>query len=257
MNFASLHAQPAPLLIANVWDVASAKAAQRAGYAAMGTSSAALADMYGYADGDGLSFQEVRHLVQRLRACCTLPLTVDMEYGYGNGAEQVMGNLVELAELGVAGVNLEDSLVEHGQRRLRDAAEFAELLHACRQHLDKKRLPLFINVRTDTFLSSIRNARDSTIARGLLYAEQGADGLFVPCITEPADIAAVVAAVALPLNVMCMPALPSFDRLTALGVKRISMGNALHQQSLGSSERLFSAILKNQSFEAVFAHADV
>lgn len=78
MNFALLHQQDGPLLLANVWDVTSARAAQAAGYQAIGTSSAAIAAMYGYADGDGISFAELRHLVVRLRACCSLPLTVDM-----------------------------------------------------------------------------------------------------------------------------------------------------------------------------------
>jgi 2-methylisocitrate lyase-like PEP mutase family enzyme len=231
MNFHSLHAQPTPLLLANVWDVASAKAAQVAGYTAIGTSSAAIADMYGYEDGKGLSFPEVRHLVKRLLACCTLPLTVDMEYGYGDSTAQILGNLQELAELGVAGVNLEDSLIQQGTRILRDPAEFASLLHACRHHLDRNQLPLFINVRTDTFLLDLEDARRETISRGSLYAHNGADGLFVPCITEPADIVAVIEALPLPLNVMCMPTLPDFDTLTRLGVKRISMGNAVHQLS--------------------------
>lgn len=256
MNFAALHAQPAPLLLANVWDVASARAAQHAGYTAIGTSSAAIADMYGYADGEGLSFAELRHLVQRLRACCPLPLTVDMEHGYASSTQDIVANVLALAELGVAGINLEDSLVQRGTRTLRDAAEFAQVVQACRQQLDSVHQPLFINVRTDTFLLGLDDARAQTLARGALYAEHGADGLFVPCITDPADIAAVADAVPLPLNVMCMPALPDFSTLAALGVKRISMGNALHQHQQASSQRLFSSILNNSSFDAVFAHAD-
>lgn len=256
MNFATLHTQPTPLLLANVWDVASAKAAQHAGYAAMGTSSAAIADMYGYADGEGLTFTELAHLVKRIQACCTLPLTVDMEYGYASSTQEIAANVLALAELGVAGINLEDSRVQHGERTLRDAAEFALLLRACRQHLDQKQRSLFINVRTDTFLLGLDDAREETLARGTLYAEHGADGLFVPCITAPSDITAVVDGVPLPLNVMCMPALPDFNTLTALGVKRISMGNFIHQYCQASSQGLFSSILNNQSFEAVFAHAD-
>ncbi len=256
MNFSDLHTQPTPLLIANVWDVSSARAAQRAGFTAIGTSSAAIADMYGYEDGEGLSFAELRHLVQRLRACCPLPLTVDMEYGYGSTAEEITDNVLTMAEHGVVGINLEDSLVQHGRRALRDANEFALLLHACRQQLDHNHLPLFINARTDTFLLGLENAREETLARGMLYAAHGADGLFVPCITQPDDIYAVVDAVPLPLNVMCMPALHDFSTLTSLGVKRISMGNFIHQQCQASSQRLFSSILANQSFKAVFAHAD-
>ena len=258
MNFTDMHAQSTPLLIANVWDVTSAKAAQHAGFTAMGTSSAAIADMYGYADGDGegLSFQELHYLVKRLRACCSLPLTVDMEYGYAKSTEEIVGNVLALAELGVVGINLEDSLGQHVQRTLRDATEFARLLRDCRQQLDQNNCPLFINARTDTFLLGLENAREETLARGMLYATHGADGLFVPCITQQGDISAVVDTVPLPLNVMCMPALPDFSTLTSLGVKRISMGNFIHQHCQASSQRLFSSILASQSSKAVFAHAD-
>ncbi|MGK9172365.1 isocitrate lyase/phosphoenolpyruvate mutase family protein [Yokenella regensburgei] len=255
MNFTELHARSTPLLIANVWDVASAKAAQYAGFNAVGTSSAALADIYGYPDGEGLSFSELHHLVQRLLACCTLPLTVDMEYGYGANSEEIVKNVLTLAEAGVAGINLEDSLVRQGERTLQDATEFALLLRACRQQLARRGLPLFINVRTDTFLLGLENACEKTLARGMLYAEHGADGLFVPGLTEPEAISAIVQAVPLPLNVMCMPALADFTTLKALGVKRISMGNVIHQHAQASSHRLFSSILNDQSFEAVFAHA--
>lgn len=116
MNFALLHRQNGPLLIANVWDVSSARAAQAAGYQAMG---AVIAAMYGYDDGDGITFAELHHLLVRLRACCPLPLTVDMEYGYGESPEQIIENLLTLAELGVAGVNLEDNRVQQGKRMLR------------------------------------------------------------------------------------------------------------------------------------------
>lgn len=119
MNFALLHRQDGPLLIANVWDVSSARTAQAAGYQAMGTSSAAIAAMYGYDDGDGITLAELHRLLVRLRACCPLPLTVDMEYGYGESPEQIIDNLLTLAELGVAGVNLEDSRVQQGKRMLR------------------------------------------------------------------------------------------------------------------------------------------
>lgn len=116
MNFALLHQQDGPLLIANVWDVSSARTAQAAGYQAMG---AVIAAMHGYDDGDGITFAELLHLLVRLRACCPLPLTVDMEYGYGESHGQIIENLLTLAELGIAGVNLEDSRVQQGKRMLR------------------------------------------------------------------------------------------------------------------------------------------
>lgn len=255
MNFSQLHQQAAPLLLANVWDAASARAAQAAGYAAIGTSSAAIADSLGYPDGEGVSFAELKALVVRLRAVSDLPLTVDVEAGYGETAEKVAANLRELAALGVAGVNLEDSVVRNGQRTLLDAEIFAHRLRDIRTGLEMAGVTLFLNVRTDSFLLGIAEARSETLDRGRRYAASGADGLFVPCVTDEADIAAIVAGVSLPLNVMCMPNLPSFERLAGLGVKRISMGNFLHQRIQHTLKQLFAAVRGGQSFQPIFDHA--
>lgn len=255
MNFALLHQQDEPLLIANIWDVSSARAAQAAGYKAIGTSSAAIAAMYGYQDGDGITFAELRHLIVRLQACCSIPLTVDMEYGYGDSQQQIIENLLVLAELGVAGINLEDSRVQQGKRVLQDSAEFASLLNAIRQRFADTQHSLFINARTDTFLLGEDKALAETLVRGRLYAKSGADGLFVPCVTRPSDISTIAAAVPLPLNVMCMPALPTFAVLNSLGVKRISMGDFPHQALQNNVNKLFADMVKAHSFDAVFAHA--
>lgn len=112
----------------------------------MGTSSAVIAAMYGYDDGDGITFAVLHHLLVRLRACCPLPLTVDMEYGYGESHGQIIDNLLALAELGVAGIDLEDSRVQQGKRVLQDSAEFTSLLNAIRQRLADEQHHLFIIV---------------------------------------------------------------------------------------------------------------
>jgi 2-methylisocitrate lyase-like PEP mutase family enzyme len=255
MDFAALHRQAAPLLIANAWDAASAHAAEQAGYAAIGTSSAAIAAMLGYADGEGLSFAELRQIVARLRAASRLPLSVDVEAGYADSAAQVVAHLQELAALGVVGVNLEDSVVREGKRSLVDAAAFAAKLQAVRGGLTQAGVSLFLNVRSDPFLLGLPDARTETLARGRLYAAHGADGFFVPCVTAEDDIAAIVEAVHLPLNVMCMPQLPTFDTLARLGVKRISMGNFLHAALQKQLQRLLQDVRAQQSFQPVFADA--
>ncbi|MBZ5789756.1 isocitrate lyase/phosphoenolpyruvate mutase family protein [Burkholderia contaminans] len=255
MKFAQLHQQSEPLLLANVWDAASARVAEAAGYAALGTSSAAIADLLGYADGEGVSFPELKALVVRLRSVSDLPLTVDVEAGYGATPEAVVANLRDLAALGVAGVNLEDSVVRDGRRTLVDADTFARRLHDINTGLLASGVELFLNVRIDTFLLGVAHAREETLARGQRYEENGANGLFVPCVTDEADIAAIVSGISLPLNVMCMPNLPSFERLAALGVKRVSMGNFLHQRALQALQQLFIDVRASQSFKPVFDHA--
>ncbi|WP_374338086.1 isocitrate lyase/phosphoenolpyruvate mutase family protein [Leeia sp.] len=255
MTFAELHQQSSPLLLANVWDAASARAAEAAGYAALGTSSAAIADMLGYADGEGLSFAELLAVVTRIRAVSSLPLSVDMEAGYGETAESVVQNLLALAAQGVVGINLEDSLVVNGQRSMLEADVFGQRLQAIRQGLQAAGVNLFINVRTEAYLLGLPDALEQTLARGQRYGECGANGLFVPGIIQAEAIRELAARIALPLNVMCMPGLPTFPQLAALGVKRISMGNFLHGRVQQTLQQLFATVRSEQSFHCVFEHA--
>ncbi|SFT79581.1 2-Methylisocitrate lyase, PEP mutase family [Kosakonia arachidis] len=249
MDFTTLHHQSTPLLLGNVWDAASSRAAQQAGYQALGTSSAAIAAMLGYDDGEQMTFAELLFVVKRIRAACDLPLSVDMEAGYGETAQQITENLQQLAQLGVVGVNLEDSRVVKGERQLLDARLFAERLRAIRANVPDA---LFLNIRTDTFLLKVENALAETLYRGQLYAEQGAKGLFVPCVVSSADIAAIARHVPLPLNVMCMPELAAFADLAQLGVRRISMGNVIHAALQTRLNHLLLAVQTQQSFGGVF-----
>ncbi|MFJ5481611.1 isocitrate lyase/PEP mutase family protein [Pectobacterium actinidiae] len=252
MNFTELHNQNNPLLIANVWDAGSAIAAQEAGYQALGTSSAAIAAMLGYEDGEALSFDELLYIVTRIMSVTHLPLSVDVEAGFGRTASEITDNLKRLVQLGVVGVNLEDSSVVKGVRQLDDAMVFASLLKEIRNTLDMESDQLFLNIRTDAFLLGHHQALQETLLRGRLYQESGADGLFVPCLTSEHDIETLSREMTVPLNVMCMPELPSFNRLEKLGVRRISMGNAVHSAIQSNLKNLMLIIPSQQSFAGVF-----
>lgn len=252
MNFSQLHHQPQPLLIANVWDVPSALAAENAGYQAMGTSSAAIAAMLGYTDGEGLPFAELRYLVSRIRACTSLPLSVDMEAGYADSVDGIVENLLQLRALGVVGVNLEDSRVLDGVRRLIDTDCFAHQLREIHKALNASGCPLFLNVRTDAFLLGEPDALQVTLSRITRYAANGADGLFVPCVHRSQDIATLVQQTTLPLNVMAVPDLADFATLAELGVRRISMGNAVHSAIQTRLNDLLLTLRHQPSFAGVF-----
>ncbi|WP_409160288.1 isocitrate lyase/phosphoenolpyruvate mutase family protein [Pectobacterium sp. B2J-2] len=252
MDFTGLHNQNKPLLIANVWDAGSAIAAQRAGYQALGTSSAAIATMLGYEDGEAMSFDELLYIVTRIKSVSNLPLSVDVEAGFGSTANEITTNLKRLALIGVVGVNLEDSRVINGVRQLDDAIVFTRTLKEIRHALTIENYQLFFNIRTDTFLLSHEQALQETLLRGRLYKEAGADGLFVPCLASEHDIKTISQGIDLPLNVMCIPDLPTFDRLTKLGVNRISMGNVVHSAIQSKFEDLMLIIQSQQSFAGVF-----
>lgn len=254
MNFHQLHHQSDLLLLCNVWDAASARAAEKSGFQAIGTSSAAIATQLGYDDGEQMRFGELLTIVARIAQSTALPLSVDMEAGYSRQADEVVEHITALVDLGVVGVNIEDSVVA-GQRQLVDAESFADFVATVQSRLQAENRPVFLNVRTDCFLLGTANAQSETLRRVRLYCDAGADGIFVPCIERESDIQRVVEASTVPVNVMCMPNLPAFSVLKTLGVRRISMGNFVFDAMLKQLEQRFEAIITQQSFAAVFDHA--
>ncbi|MCJ8299839.1 MAG: isocitrate lyase/phosphoenolpyruvate mutase family protein, partial [Pseudomonadales bacterium] len=182
-QFNVLHQQATPLMICNVWDVASSLTAEKLGFIAIGTSSAAIASMLGYEDGEEIAFEELLFIVKRILSCSKLPLTVDIEAGYSQDPLLTAAYIKTLAEVGVVGINIEDSRVTD-TRKLIDANSFAGYLSAIKGQLVKDKIDIFMNVRTDTFLLGKENALAETQKRARLYEMAGADGLFVPCITQ-------------------------------------------------------------------------
>lgn len=253
INFKKLHKQATPLLIGNVWDVPSAKVAEVAGFQAIGTSSAAIAKQFGYEDGEELSFSELFYVVKRIKANTDLPLSVDVESGYSRDPLQIAHHIEQLADLGVVGVNIEDSIIDE-KRILLSAEAFAQTIAQIKKTLTKKGIAIFLNARTDTFLLDVPDKVAVTQQRIQLYEQAGADGIFVPCITEIADIQAVVKSTTLPINVMCMPDLPDFQTLQKLGVQRVSMGNFAFEQQVSFLERVMGKIKKEASFAPVFSN---
>jgi 2-methylisocitrate lyase-like PEP mutase family enzyme len=175
-----------------------------------------------------------------------------MEGGYGNTAAEVVSNIKKLAGIGVAGINIEDSAVKENLRSIIPGSEFAQKLSAICTQLKKEQVDVFINVRCDAFLLDLAEARQEALARIASYEKAGADGIFLPCITDPEDIGAAVNATKLPLNVMCMPNLPDFDTLQSLGVKRISMGNFVNGAVYKHLEEISGTIARQKNFSAVF-----
>ncbi len=252
MTFRSLHQSSEPLLLCNVWDVASAKIAAQLGYRAIGTSSAAIATSAGKADGEQLAFDQLCDLAAKISTATNLPLTVDIEAGYSRDSGAIADNIAQLATCGAVGINLEDSLVTNGERQLRDRHEFARQLQLVSAQLKDRGIDIFVNVRTDTYLLGIAQTLEETLERIRLYQAAGADGIFVPCLKHPSDIRAVVNASELPLNLMCVPGLPDMSRLAAMGVRRISMGNFVHEAMLGSLTTLLTTIKQERSFSTLF-----
>ncbi|GHJ47101.1 hypothetical protein Cs7R123_44430 [Catellatospora sp. TT07R-123] len=220
-DFAALHRAGDPLVLPNVWDVASARSLADAGFPALGTTSLGVAAASGLPDGLGATAAETLRLI---RALATLPvcLTADIETGSVEAAAAV-------AASGAVGVNMEDAMGP--------AAAHAALISAVKQQVPG----LFVNARTDTHWQRPGDLRE-TLHRVRRYADAGADGVFVPGLSEPADIAAVVAAVDLPVNILFLPGRHTVAELADLGVRRISTGSLLFRAALAAAVRTAEAV---------------
>ena len=252
MEFKKLHSQDKPLLIGNVWDVPSTKTAESLNFQAIGTSSSAIASILGYNDGEEMEFSELEYFVKRITLNTNLPLSVDIESGYSRNPTEIANHIKRLVDIGVVGINIEDSIVVDNNRTLLDADEFSNILLKVNELLDKEKIEIFINVRTDTFLLNHSDVVEETKNRIRLYENAGANGIFTPCIENRSAIKEIVNCTNLPINVMCMPNLPDFNTLAELGVKRISMGNFLFDNMYNQFEKTIKEILKQKSFNSIF-----
>ncbi len=251
MNFKKLHQQKEPLLLANVWGASSAQVAEKLNFKAIGTSSSAISNSLGYNDGEEMSFEELAFFVKRISSKINIPLSVDLEAGYSRDPKTIADHIKQLAQLGVVGINLEDSIVED-VRVLLSAEDFSKTISKIKNILEKEGINIFLNIRTDTFIVKNQNPVAETFRRIQLYEKAGADGIFVPCITQVSDIKSMVENTSLPINVMCMPNLPDFPTLQKLGVKRISMGNFLYDQMNSFLEKNLNTIIQQNSFQHIF-----
>jgi 2-methylisocitrate lyase-like PEP mutase family enzyme len=252
-QFKQLHHTSGLFVLPNVWNVKSALLFQQEKYPAIATSSAAVANSLGYEDGEVMPFEDYLLIVRRIRAAVNIPLTVDMEMGYADTDAGIYANIKKLVELGVAGINIEDSTITSSGRTLKDARVFAQTISFIKAQLAADKLELFINIRCDTYILNVANKQTETVQRLKLYENTGADGIFLPCISEEKDIAAAVASTTLPVNVMCIPGLPDFDTLKKLGVKRVSMGPFLFNKVYESITPLIQAVKASNHFAPLFS----
>lgn len=240
-SFKKLHQQPKLLILGNIWDAQSAKIAQNAGFKALGSSSHAIANAMGYADGEKITVDELLFVVERIVKAVDIPVSVDFESGYSDNPVEVAKNVKRLVDLGVVGINLEDGQVTDGKRILGDADLHRQKIEAIKAETKD----IFINARTDTYTTKHKSALEESITRIKLYTKAGADGSFVPLIETEENIQAFLHATSLPLNVFLTPNIPSLDKLNELGVKRLSHGAKLYEWLIGQNTKVFQDFIKN------------
>jgi len=243
--FKQLHHGSTPLLLANVWDPASAALVQSAGAPALATSSAAVAWALGYADGGHLPHAETMAAIKRIVRVIKVPLTVDMEDGYSDAPEAVADLVVQAVDCGVCGINIEDS----GKQP--DA--LARKIEAIKRRPQGR--AVFINARTDVYLRGLAQG-DAAVAMSLerlrRYADAGADGAFVPGLADASATAQIAEGVALPLNLMLIPGMPPIAELHAAGARRFSAGPGLFRAAYGQALTLAQSLHENHATAALF-----
>ncbi|WDE11553.1 isocitrate lyase/PEP mutase family protein [Thalassomonas haliotis] len=253
--FNALHQQEEALCLGNAWDLLSALVLEQSGFKAIGTTSWGVANTLGYKDGEKISFDELLTLAKKIISNVSVPVTVDIEAGFATDAAAIAGNVLKIAELGAAGINIEDSLKHEGG--LQTQAAHCHVLEKIRLTLDSKGYQhFFINARTDTYLQ-LEQPLAQTISRGQAYIDSGASGLFVPGLSQAEDIRAVVAAIKAPLNVMSLPNLTDVEVLQQLGVKRFSIGNALSDAAIAFIESQADRLLTQKNSAGLYDHCEV
>jgi 2-methylisocitrate lyase-like PEP mutase family enzyme len=249
--FKQLHYNKEPLLIPNAWDAKSAKTFEESGFKAVATSSAALASALGYEDGEQLHFDELLFVVQRICQSTKLLVSVDIEGGYSRNPSEICEHIERLSQLGVAGINFEDSIID-GQRRLLDASSFSKTIKQIKSFCLDQNINIFLNLRTDTYLLNVENRLEKTLERIEIYENSGVDGVFIPCLTSLEEMNLICQKTTLPVNVMCMPDLPSFGLLSKAGIKRISMGPFMFEFLSRQQSLITLRIQEEGSFKSLF-----
>ncbi|MFJ7735720.1 isocitrate lyase/phosphoenolpyruvate mutase family protein [Lysinibacillus sp. NPDC097287] len=236
LEFNQLHASQELLFIGNAWDLLSALTLEKAGFKAIGTTSWGIANSLGYADGELIDFDRHLAIIKTITENVKIPVSADIEAGYGSDTKTIVENVLRTADVGVAGINIEDSLKK--QKGLRAINEHCNLLSDIRTALDKHGYEgFYVNARTDTYLQLERPFLE-TINRAKAYVESGASGIFVPGLIDYGEIKEITLTVDAPINLLSLPRLTNCKALQELGVKRFSFGNAL-------SDKVISYLTKN------------
>jgi len=247
-QFKALHVAGKPLVLFNVWDAGSARAVAAANARALATSSWAVAAAHGLADGEKLGLDLVIANLERIVAVTNLPVSIDVESGYGDPAQVVRQTI----EAGAVGCNLEDSFPQDGT--LREVSDQVARIRQSRRAANATGIPYFINARTDVFLQKGARASDaalmqSVIERAHAYADAGADGCFVPGLTDIELIAQLAEASPLPVNIMLDGNAAGPDEIAKAGAARVSYGPMPYLQMMRALEAAGGRALRGGSPE--------
>lgn len=250
--FRSKHRGPRLLLLPNAWDAMSARVFVAAGFGAIATTSGGVAWSLGYADGERAPWSEVVAATARIVRAAGVPVTADIEAGYGETPDAVMRSVAEIIEAGAVGVNLEDGV--RGPTPIRSLTDAADRIRAAREAAKAAAVPIVINARTDLYLRNIGDEAsrcDETVERGRAYLAAGADCVYPITLRDPATMGRLVKALAAPININVRAGSPSVAELEALGVARASTASQVALMALSVTRQTADELRSTGRFDTL------
>ncbi len=260
--FRAMHRGPNVLVLPNAWDVASARIFEDAGVAAIATTSAGVAFSLGYPDGQKISRGEMLAAVARISSKVKIPVTADVEAGYGDRPEEAAITAQGVIEAGAVGLNLEDG-TDDPERPLSELTLQLEKIAAIREVARTAGVPLVLNARSDVYLLQVGAPElryAETVRRLAAFRDSGADCLFAPGLRDLETIAQLVRDLNFPVNILGGPGSPSIPELQKLGVARVSMGSSPMRATLGLARRIAEELKTSGTYrtlEGAPSHAEV
>jgi 2-methylisocitrate lyase-like PEP mutase family enzyme len=249
----ALHVPGKPLVLVNVWDSVSARIVARAGAPAIATTSAGVAFATGYPDGQRIPPELMLDAVARVCAAVSIPVSADLESGYGDSAESLERTVAGMLDAGAVGLNLEDHSGAPTDPLVEPELQL-DKIRAVREAGNKRGVPIVLNARTDSYLRGLGTKQEmfeETIRRGEAYRDAGADCVFVPGLSDPAVIGEIVRRLACPVNVLAVAGGPSIAELARLGVARVSLGSGPMRAAMTVFRRLTEEVFAKGSFSAM------
>jgi 2-methylisocitrate lyase-like PEP mutase family enzyme len=256
-RFRHLHYGPPILALVNVWDVATARLVEHAGLPAIATSSAAVANSWGYPDGQRIRRADMLSVVERIARHVQLPVSADLESGYGATDDAATELAFAMISAGAVGLNFEDGTGD-ARRPLLPQEQQVERIKRLREVSSAIRVPVVINARTDVFLAQVGepDARfEHAVTRANAYRQAGADCLFVPGVSDAETIGRLVKAVQGPLNILAVPGTPPVAELERVGVARVSLGSWPFRAAMGWFRKLLHDVRDPAALAALTADA--
>jgi 2-methylisocitrate lyase-like PEP mutase family enzyme len=253
----AMHSGPEILVLANAWDVASARIIEHAGFKAVATTSAGIANSLGYPDGQRVSRLEMLDVVRRISNAVSIPVTADMEAGYGETDDSMSAMAREVLAAGAVGINLEDATGDPSHP-LFTAESQVRRIRAAKQAAKGAGVDLVINARTDSYWQGTadHSARiEEAIRRGNAYLQAGADSIFVPGAVHTKVIETLCRGISGPVNILAVKGVPPISELQRLGVARVSIGSGLMRAAMGVVRRAVEQLRDHGTYDALIEGA--